>query len=672
MEYIYLFKYDIGGLPIKVGSTRCPHKRLRSYQTSFPFEVRFMKIYNISSPYTCYEVDDMIQQEFEFYNWNYLNQGNGGIEWYDSQQLTEEKLENFFMKNNINFREEQLEEIEYKESEYIDEQNYKKPRELGLRLQPEIRPHDYQLDVLENLDGLRENKKGKILWSCGLGKTILSLFICYRLRLKKILVGVPSLYILEQFRESVRRIFGIEALCLYGDGDNIDYIRSKILLKDVYIVISTYHSVHKLLNYEFDMKIGDEAHHLVSNKKDELRTFEKFHSISSEYTLFMTSTERVFEDNIEDVYSMNNEDDFGVLIDKKSIKWAIDHKKITDYRIICIENDYNEISYYESEYELELVVSAYCALKCLRDNISKHLLIYTNSCSSSDYIRDIINRMNEEIFQIDIYNNSLHSRCGLDINDEINNFKEMELGIITSVYIFGEGFDIPVLDSVLIAERMDSDIRIVQSCLRPNRLDKSNPEKIANIIIPKNINYIDDKLKMVINKLSQEDDMIEQKIELLRLKEDINKDEIKEREELILEMDYEGLTNLKLALYRSNVFSRGLTLQHEFELYKSIIQEKRYRTIREYKDNEELKTPDIYFCGVWTSWYDLLGIDTMIWIQDKNEWKEFCNSNNITNLNYYCKIDEFEVLPPEPEYFYIGFTNLNNELKNIKKSRYIK
>ena len=42
----------------------------------------------------------------------------------------------------------------------------------------------------------------------------------------------------------------------------------------------------------------------------------------------------------------------------------------------------------------------------------------------------------------------------------------------------------PFLDGVVFGEQMESDIRIVQSSLRPNRLDANNPMKVASIVIP--------------------------------------------------------------------------------------------------------------------------------------------------------------------------------------------
>ena len=100
-------------------------------------------------------------------------------------------------------------------------------------------------------------------------------------------------------------------------------------------------------------------------------------------------------------------------------------------------------------------------------------------------------------------------------------FKNSEFGIISCVYIFSEGFDEPKINGSVIGEKMSSDIRIVQSCLRSNRLDKSQPDKVASIIIPYNTKYDNDndndKLQKVIRKMGECDECIEQKMKLVEI-----------------------------------------------------------------------------------------------------------------------------------------------------------
>jgi hypothetical protein len=66
----------------------------------------------------------------------------------------------------------------------------------------------------------------------------------------------------------------------------------------------------------------------------------------------------------------------------------------------------------------------------------------------------------------------------------LESFRTSEKGILSSVQLFGEGFDYRELDGVLFAEKMSSSIRIIQSGLRACRINPNDPSKIANIMIP--------------------------------------------------------------------------------------------------------------------------------------------------------------------------------------------
>ena len=202
--------------------------------------------------------------------------------------------------------------------------------------------------MYNNLDRFKKEKKGQLIWCCGLGKTYMSLFICYKLKFKKILICVPSIYILLQFEESIKKAFGINPICVYVDSKNKDDIKN-LNINDIVIVLSTYHSCKKVLditNFKFDIKIGDEAHHLVTSKKNNDNfTFDKFHEINSEYSLFMTATQKDIIDRKKNIYTMSNKEDFGEIIDSKNIDWAIKNGYITNYNIICIMNNYEEINY---------------------------------------------------------------------------------------------------------------------------------------------------------------------------------------------------------------------------------------------------------------------------------------------------------------------------------------
>ena len=236
------------------------------------------------------------------------------------------------------------------------------------------------------------------------------------------------------------------------------------------------------------------------------RTFLEFHTINSKKTLFMTATEKIienYEKSSDIVYSMNDELCFGKVIDRKSVSWAIEHKKITDYKMLTIDNTEEEVDLIiqnvkknnnileNKNINKELFLSAHTTLcSMMKYNGLSHVLIYTNSTAEAELVNMYIDMiMTEKIFEIDrndFYNRDLHSKSvGLNMKSEVEKFERSKYAIISCVYIFGEGFNLPKLNGVCIAGNMNSEIRIIQYLLRPNRIEHGNSEKIAYYIVPK-------------------------------------------------------------------------------------------------------------------------------------------------------------------------------------------
>lgn len=178
---------------------------------------------------------------------------------------------------------------------------------------------------------------------------------------------------------------------------------------------------------------------------------------------------------------------------------------------------------------------------------------------------------------------------------------------------------------------------------------------------------------MVIKKLAVEDNSIEQKIKLFDLK-DIkkNKLETKYQHKVKFRNNLDKLNQLKIEMYRGGYLT-GMSLQKEFELYQERILAKKFESVKDYLDSQidnKIEKPDVHFNGVWSNWFDFLGIDTSEWIDNIIEWKSYCQEKGIKDTNdYYQKVDEN--LPPEPEYFYPNFKGINKELGK-KKYRFVK
>jgi hypothetical protein len=236
---------------------------------------------------------------------------------------------------------------------------------------------------------------------------------------------------------------------------------------------------------------------------------------------------------------------------------------------------------------------------------------------------------------------------------------------------------------------MESYIRIIQSTLRANRIDVTNPNKRSYIIIP----YIDNgdfmdknnsfyKCRQIIAKIRNEDDTITDKIHCShithRIVDNGSKKQIKFDD---IDVDNpDELNRVKMRLIFSEALGSTLSVDRaEYEFVKQLNKEKIIDSKKRYMSNEikisheyYIDKPDEYFKskGVWVCWYDFLNINTNKFIRTKDEWKIFCNKNNINSVNYNEKCHIYEQLPPEPAELYDTFTTIIDELTQRKNRRH--
>jgi superfamily II DNA or RNA helicase len=660
----------------KVRNGHCPIKRLQSYIT---YEIKQGEVILLIQ--TIENVDlleSALMNHFISIGYHIYFE-NGGTEYF-SKDIIHQILPKL-QEMNIEFHvcsKEEIDEIKQKVYPKKDDLSATKPV-----------PKDYQIKALHKLHNhYDEYDIGKIYWSCGLGKTMLSLFFVKNQMFNRVIIGVPSMNLQKQFKKEILKLFPNEGniLCVGSiqttDSRKIrDFLENKSF--ECKFLITTYHSCNLLLSLpEVDLKIGDESHHLVGKTSSSDRNFLLFHQIKSSKTLFMTATEKIIEEK-ED-YSMDNEEIFGTVIDLKSVKWAIENKKITDFQVIIIKNkeeDFNSIiekfrlsGESVEKQNIHLLISAYMTLKSL-ETIPKisHVLIYTNTIDNANLVNKYIDLLFENgltsFSKSDVYNSALYSNCGKDIKNELDIFRRSRFGIISCVYLFGEGFDEPKLNGVCFADKMESDIRITQYALRPNRLDESNDSKIAFVIIP----YIDfEKLIIIISKLRKIDDTIQSKMRLFEIISDKPK-KLRPQNPLpeIMNENIDELEKLKIKLRHSKALSSYFSeIEDEYEYIRVVNNELNIQSKEEYvqrKDDHEsyIENPVVHFNGIWKNWVHFLGIDTSLFIQSKTEWKNFCRINKIKTIEQYKNAcDIYPELPKNPNEFYNEFSNLFYELRN--------
>lgn len=725
---------------IKIGMCENYKNRVSTYITGYPYNIPTLKFVILCQTQDeANDIEDLLK--YELYEYSTIQKeihNNGGTEWfnienfninikkilqtegYTNKILIDDELIEFETNEKRKFR-------EYNQKEKNKKELYKKNKIIRVKnafnnfknnkteSNKRKKPYKHQQDVIDKIENFYENNNiGKLLWACGLGKSLESMFIIKKLNFKKILYGVPSIVLQQQITDDILNIFPNKNNILFIGGENYNKINKTDSIKyiETFInertceprfIITTYSSCGLLSknNIKFDFKIGDEAHRLVNPDKD--NGFILFHKIESEKTLFMTATEKIIYSDKDNLYSMDNKKYFGECIDEKSIKWAIDNRRITDYNLLLLKNVEEDLNNIIKKINIDidnkdLFLSAYMTLKSFEkyNNLS-HILIYTNNTHNAElvdkYIKIIINK--NMIKNIDnnlyhnLYHNSLHSNKNFNLEKELSLFKNSKYGIISCVYLFGEGFNLPELNGVCIADNMYSIIRIIQYLLRSNRLNKNVLRKISYYILPyidyddyeeKNKSY--QKIKNIISQIRDEDDILEQKISLLTLKsnkKDVADDESDcyESDDDFIDDDIDELQKIKIRLrYSKALKSKNTEEQDEYDYVKMINNELEIKSKPEYiqsknKHQHFINEAEDYFTknGVWKNWYDFMNVDTYVFIQDKDEFVKFCIEKKINKNNYNenCKI--YNCLPNIPDYFYKDFTfsQLNNSVRKRRK-----
>jgi superfamily II DNA or RNA helicase len=580
-------------------------------------------------------VERLLQNEFRELNIKF----NAGTEFYNKKIIT--LIEPYLIKLGIKYKKLSKQEI-------FDLLRCNRVRytfqSLIHKLKSQITsyiPRNYQTIIInKSYEYFQMNEKGVLIIPCGVGKTLISLWIAQKLNSNTILIGVPNKLLLKQWKEVVCILFqNIPYLIVSSSVDINNIIRFLEHNQKNCIVITTYSSAHKIYTatlqtkFVFGMKINDECHHLTSNNMQLDQTTKKYIemlNIPSVKQLSLTATLKQLEciNNNGIVVSNDNVDYFGEIIDRKCLLWAINEKIICDYVIQTIVTNEEQLEQQLSRFHIEendkrLFLSAFASLKSIFEENSHHLLIYSNNKDNSlKLIQYIKMLLDDNYFDVpDLYYSNYHSemKCK-DQKEIINNFEKSKFGIICCVYCLGEGWDFPLLDGVVFAENMTSNIRIVQSALRASRKNPIDCCKITKIILPvlNQEDWLDNKenldlkkVREVIFQMGLEDETITQKIKVFSIDIEKQKPREKKEGEIVGEFgEYDDELTEKIRLKTTKRTALATTYERAIKIIadQSIKSKESYFELCE-RDNRLTKEPEIAFKGQFTNWIDYLSIE---------------------------------------------------------------
>jgi predicted helicase len=623
--YIYIRENEYWNLydAYKLGKTSSILDREQTYITSEIKRGSFIMIIKLDLI-----ILDNIEKQLQIY-FNKLNlhvKFNAGVEFYKKEII--KYIIPYFNTNNIKHTILSKNEIECLTRKIRIHANNKKNENVNRNtFQPNneiYNPRDYQTNIInKSNEYFHNNSKGLLIIPCGVGKTLISLWITQKLNLHTILIGVPNKLLLRQWKHITSIFFqNVPYLIVFGNIKIEQIIYFLQNNKNKCIVITTYASTYKIYNatqkimFNFDMKINDECHHLTTSNIKLTHTTKKYIqmlNISSIKQLSLTATLKQLESmsNNDIVVSNDNVEYFGEIIDRKCLLWAINKNIVCDYVIqTIITNDEQQFSKFNiiDENDRKLFFSAFTSLKSIFDNHSHHILIYSNNKNnSSKIIKYIKILLNKKYFNIpNLYFSNYDSEMTIKEQKEIiKKYDEAKFGIITCVFCLSEGYDNHNIDAVVFAENMNSNIRIVQSALRASRKNKNQPNKITKIILPifnkndwleNNINSDYQKVREIIYQMGLEDETITQKIKAYKIKIEQQKPRTNEREQNNKFGEYDDELTQKIILKTI----KRTELTKTFDEAKKIIANKNIKSKESYYelceiDNRLSKEPEIVF-----------------------------------------------------------------------------
>ncbi|MFN4914393.1 MAG: DEAD/DEAH box helicase family protein [Sphingomonadales bacterium] len=388
-----------------------------------------------------------------------------------------------------------------------------------------------QKAIAEAVHHFQDEKRGKLIFPCGAGKSLTGYWISKALDAKHILVAVPSLALVKQTlddycRESLAEGNPIAPFCICSDegigkSDDVaifsqdlgincttdreqikEFLRQKTDRKKV--IFTTYQSGRVLgeaikeVAFSFDLGILDEAHKTVG-AADKLFSYLLFdENVQIQKRIFMTATERRYKGSSDNILSMDDPEVYGDTFSQLSFKEAIDLEILSDYKIITLLITKEEVKEYLKQNDIvygtglgdseEVDFRTYASLIALRKAMDKypikHAVTFHGSIKRAKLFSELQEPF-EEVYphfsKVSAYHVTGAIPTGIR-SKIVREFAGAEKAIITNAKCLTEGVDVPNIDCVLFADPRNSTVDIVQAVGRALR--RAGDKEFGYVLLP--------------------------------------------------------------------------------------------------------------------------------------------------------------------------------------------
>lgn len=436
-------------------------------------------------------------------------------------------------------------------------------------------PRPYQTQAFDDvIAGFETADRGKLIAACGIGKTLVALWISERIGSNTVLFLAPNLQLIRQtlveWAVQAEERFDFLAVCSDSSvAEELDTLESLASQSDFptttdpevisrflsegsarRVVFCTYQSLPAVVNaisaldsFTFDLTIFDEAHKTAGTDSSTGFSIGLDDShLPSSKRLFMTATERLYTPRALDkaaeagalLFSMDDESIYGRTFHRITFKEAIAESIICDYRIVLAAVTRSELQATLDQFGIlrdedvvgadamprETFLASLVLSKAFAELDVHKIVSYHPTVRAALQLAEV--PLGPGVVGLHI-NGSMGGGTRSQIIDE---FKDASNAVLTNARCLVEGVDIPLIDGVCFATPRSSLIDIVQAVGRALRQPwQGENTKVAKIVIPA---VVDDSgefsdgdlegLYNVIQALRDQDESLAQTIDEMNLR----------------------------------------------------------------------------------------------------------------------------------------------------------
>lgn len=380
-----------------------------------------------------------------------------------------------------------------------------------------------------------KSQRGKLIMPCGTGKSLTAYWVSKKLGAKRVIVAVPSLFLLNQtlavwLRESMADRDQVDWLCVCSDetagrlaDEDASFFKQDLAVDcltkpseiarelskhtaDRLTVFTTYQSARHLaaaarqLSLSFDLAVFDEAHKTAGKKNGLFASLLSDSQIHIRQRLFMTATERRYRGQRNEIISMEDSSVYGSTAHLLSFQKAMEASPpvLCDYKIITLYVSKQEVANLirrnkfirarakglRKETEAQTLASLVALRTAFRDLPMKHAVSFHSRKYRAKQFADLNDAFTKAVAGYPSLK-TFHVTGDLPTATRAKTIQEFVVSnraLITNARCLTEGVDIPSIDAVLFADPRRSSVDVVQAVGRALRPAKG--KKLAYVIVP--------------------------------------------------------------------------------------------------------------------------------------------------------------------------------------------